>query len=41
MGTLLTVDDDFGGWEEVSTKFFDEETGLVTEAILAAGHSIE
>ena len=41
VGTLLTVDEDFGGWDEVSTKFFDEEDGLVTEAILAAGHSIE
>ncbi len=38
---LLTVDGDFGGWAEVSTKFFDEENGLVTKAILAAGHSIE
>ena len=41
VGTLLTVDNDFGGWEEVTTKFFDEENGLVTEAILASGHSIE
>jgi sulfate transport system substrate-binding protein len=38
---LLTVDEDFGGWEEVSTKFFDEENGLVTLSILEAGHSIE
>ncbi len=38
---LLTVDADFGGWSEVSDKFFDEENGLVTKAILAAGHSIE
>ena len=39
--TLLTVDEDFGGWEEVSTKFFDEEDGLVMKAIVAAGHSLE
>jgi sulfate transport system substrate-binding protein len=38
---LLTVDEDFGGWDEVSAKFFDEENGLVTLAILEAGHSIE
>ena len=39
--TLLTVDDDFGGWDEVSTKFFDEENGLVFKAILNAGLSLE
>ena len=39
--TLLTVDDDFGGWDEVSTKFFDEENGLIFEAILGAGLSLE
>ena len=39
--TLLTVDEDFGGWDEVSTKFFDEENGLIFEAILAAGLSLE
>ena len=39
--TLLTVDDDFGGWDEVSTKFFDEEDGLIFEAILGAGLSLE
>jgi sulfate/thiosulfate transport system substrate-binding protein len=38
---LLTVEEDFGTWDEVSTKFFDEENGLVTESILEAGHSIE
>ena len=41
VGTLLTVDADFGGWDEVSTKFFDEEDGLVTKAILGAGLSLE
>lgn len=39
--TLLTVDEDFGGWDEVSTKFFDEENGLIFEAILGAGLSLE
>jgi sulfate/thiosulfate-binding protein len=38
---LLTVAEDFGDWDEVSTTFFDEESGLVTKAILEAGHSIE
>lgn len=39
--TLLTVDEDFGGWDEVSTTFFDEEDGLIFEAILGAGLSLE
>ena len=39
--TLLTVDEDFGGWDEVTTKFFDEENGLIFEAILGAGLSLE
>ncbi|RYC14174.1 sulfate ABC transporter substrate-binding protein [Nocardioides zhouii] len=39
--TLLTVDNDFGGWDEVSTKFFDEENGLIFQAILGAGLSLE
>lgn len=34
---LLTVEKDFGSWSEVSDKFFDEENGLVTEAIEASG----
>lgn len=34
---LMTVDEDFGSWDEVSTKFFDEEEGLVTKAIAASG----
>ena len=25
--TLLTIDEDFGGWAEAATKFFDEENG--------------
>ena len=26
MTNLLTVEDDFGSWSELSDKFFDEET---------------
>ena len=28
---LLTIDDDFGGWSEANTKFFDENDGVVTK----------
>ena len=28
--TLLTIDDDFGGWGEANSKFFDEEEGIIT-----------
>ena len=28
-GTLYTIDDDFGGWGEANTKFFDEEEGII------------
>ncbi len=28
---LLTIDDDFGGWSDANTKFFDEDNGLVTK----------
>jgi sulfate/thiosulfate transport system substrate-binding protein len=34
---LLTVDEDFGSWSELSDKFFDEETGIVTQIIAASG----
>jgi len=34
---LLTVADDFGSWSDLSTKFFDEESGTITEIILASG----
>ena len=34
---LLTVENDFGTWEELSTKYFDEENGIVTKAIAASG----
>ncbi len=36
---LLTVDDDFGGWSEANTKYFDEKTGIVTQLIAASGKS--
>jgi sulfate/thiosulfate-binding protein len=34
---LLSVADDFGSWSDLSSKFFDEETGIVTQIILASG----
>jgi sulfate/thiosulfate transport system substrate-binding protein len=34
---LMTVAKDFGGWEEVDEKFFDEENGIVSKAIAASG----
>jgi sulfate transport system substrate-binding protein len=34
---LLTVADDFESWSALSTKFFDEEDGIVTLAIAASG----
>jgi len=34
---LQTVADDFGSWSELSEKFFDEESGIVTQIILASG----
>ena len=37
--TLLTIDDDFGGWSEANTKYFDEEDGIVTKLIAASGKS--
>ena len=35
--TLLTVDDDFGGWSEANSKYFDEENGIVTKLIADSG----
>lgn len=35
--TLLTVATDFGSWKELSDKFFDEESGIVTKVIAASG----
>jgi sulfate transport system substrate-binding protein len=37
--TLLTIDDDFGGWSEANTKYFDEKDGIVTKLIAASGKS--
>ena len=37
MTNLLTVADDFGSWRELSDKFFDEETGIVTKIIADSG----
>ena len=30
-GTLLTIDDDFGGWGEANSTFFDEDDGIITQ----------
>jgi sulfate/thiosulfate-binding protein len=35
--TLLTVAKDFGSWSELSAKFFDEETGIITKIQQATG----
>ncbi len=37
--TLLTVDEDFGGWAEADSKYFDDENGIVTKLIAASGKS--
>jgi sulfate transport system substrate-binding protein len=29
-GDLYTVDEDFGGWAEANTRFFDEEEGIIS-----------
>jgi sulfate transport system substrate-binding protein len=34
---LLTVEDDFGSWSELSDKFFEEETGIITVVIAESG----
>ena len=34
---LLTVEEDFGSWDELSDKFFDEEEGIITQIIAASG----
>ncbi|MGZ4446163.1 MAG: sulfate ABC transporter substrate-binding protein [Nocardioides sp.] len=28
---LLTIDDDFGGWADANTRFFDENDGIITK----------
>ena len=35
--TLLTIDDDFGGWSAANEKFFQEDTGVVTKLLQEAG----
>ena len=34
---LLTVEEDFNGWGEANTKYFDEESGIVTELLAESG----
>jgi sulfate transport system substrate-binding protein len=34
---LLTVEDDFGSWSELSDTFFDEDDGVVTKIIAESG----
>ena len=36
---LLTIDQDFGGWDAANTKFFDEDNGIITKLLAAAGKS--
>ncbi len=38
---LLTVDEDFGGWDDASARFFDEENGSVTLVVAETGLSEE
>jgi sulfate transport system substrate-binding protein len=37
--TLLTIDGDFGGWDAANTKFFDENSGIITKLLAASGKS--
>jgi sulfate/thiosulfate-binding protein len=37
--TLMTVDKEFGGWTDANTKYFDENSGIVTKIQAAAGKS--
>ncbi|SDS61376.1 sulfate transport system substrate-binding protein [Nocardioides scoriae] len=37
--TLLTIDQDFGGWSEANTKYFDENDGIVTKLLADSGKS--
>lgn len=36
---LLTINEDFGGWPAANAKYFDPETGLVTQIQTATGKS--
>jgi sulfate transport system substrate-binding protein len=33
----LTITEDFNGWGEANDKYFDEESGLVTELLAKTG----
>ena len=35
--TLLTITEDFAGWAEANGKYFDENTGLITELLAKTG----
>ncbi len=39
--TLLTIGNDFGGWGEAASKFFDEENGIIFQLMVEAGQSLE
>ena len=36
-GTLYTIDEDFGGWADANTRFFDEEEGIITKVQVKTG----
>lgn len=36
---LFTIDNDFGGWEAINTKFFDENDGIITKLLADSGKS--
>lgn len=36
---LFTIEGDFGGWDEVNSKFFDENTGIITTLLAESGKS--
>jgi sulfate transport system substrate-binding protein len=36
---LFTIDGDFGGWDAVNKKFFDEKDGIITKLLAASGKS--
>ena len=36
---LLTIDGDFGGWQQADATFFDDTDGIVTKLLAAAGKS--
>ena len=36
-GTLLTIDDNFDGWADANTKYFDENDGILTKIQAEAG----